>query len=280
MQVNGFLRFSFMGKQDTILGRSFEKPNADYAEILFAPDRLAARMFYFEHITLPSLARQSDQDFRFYILSSEMLPEIYKEKLNALCQSLPQILLRFTARSDMFASFEEMVSIRSDVKSVNFRLDDDDALARTFIADLREDAERLDHGSLITYPKGFTAEIGADEHPRIIRKFEPYIAIGLALVSNPGGYLNPFGIAHKKTHRRRVCYSDPNSYKYFHLIHPYADTAGFNVGKLNEAQQFDPRYDKPRRQKLNCQGFDEAFGIGTAVELAENLRIGRLKGYL
>ncbi len=65
------------------------------AEQLFQPERIEARLKTFEHLTLASMQAQTDDDFHFIVLASEMMPQPYREKLEEICSGVPQVTLRF-----------------------------------------------------------------------------------------------------------------------------------------------------------------------------------------
>ncbi|MBA3910037.1 MAG: hypothetical protein C0524_09140 [Rhodobacter sp.] len=76
--IIGHIRFSYYGYTDTFL-----KPDADDAALarLYDETRMARRFFLFERLTLPSLRAQTDQNFHILIMSSDAMPEVYKERL-------------------------------------------------------------------------------------------------------------------------------------------------------------------------------------------------------
>ncbi|CAM3188052.1 Putative rhamnosyl transferase [Paracoccus aminovorans] len=100
MQVVGICRFSLLGRGDWRPYRG--KPDDEVGRIaneqaakLFAPDRMERRLATFEHITLPSLKAQTDQNFIFLVAASELIPEEYKARLQKICDEVPQVVLRF-----------------------------------------------------------------------------------------------------------------------------------------------------------------------------------------
>lgn len=145
MQVIGICRFSLIGRGDwkTYQGQ----PEGAEAELvkqqalkLFTPERMEARLASFQHLTLASLQGQTDPDFRFIVLASELMPAIYRDRLQALCDAVPQVVLRFfgvsTAKDAQQAVFRELRIRYPDV--LQFRLDDDDCLCLDFVALMRQ----------------------------------------------------------------------------------------------------------------------------------------------
>ncbi len=140
MAIIGICRFSLVGKGDwkAFQGKSDEEAHAialAQAAQLFTPERMEARLKTFELLTLASLRAQTDQDFRFVVLSSELMPQEYKDRLQRICDTVPQVVLRFCPVSIVpiaqRAVFREL-RIKY-AQTLQFRLDDDDCLCVDFI---------------------------------------------------------------------------------------------------------------------------------------------------
>ncbi|MEI4488450.1 glycosyltransferase [Frigidibacter sp. MR17.14] len=148
MDIIGICRFSLVGRGDWKAWREGEITDEaaaaqEQAARLFTPERMEARLATFEHLTLASLAAQTDPDFAFLVLASELMPEPWRGRLVALCRRHPQVVLRFsppaTAADAQKAAFAEMGLKLGEV--LQFRLDDDDALHAGFIDGLRRGTE-------------------------------------------------------------------------------------------------------------------------------------------
>ena len=135
MRIVGICRFSLVGRGDWKPWRMVppgdeERVQEEQAAVLFSPDRLAARFALFQHVTLPSIAGQTDPDFNFLVLASELMPAAFRDRLQALCDTVPQVVLRFfpatTVGEAQARVFAEMGFRHGE--TVQFRLDDDDAL--------------------------------------------------------------------------------------------------------------------------------------------------------
>ncbi|MEM8802572.1 MAG: putative rhamnosyl transferase [Pseudomonadota bacterium] len=144
MQVIGLCRFSYPGEG------GFQVQHAsieDRIAYLYAPDRLSARFAQFETITLPGLKAQSDPDFTFVIVIGQSLPAEWRERLETLIEDFPQAVIRAYPpgphRKMMQAAINET---RSDVAKpcLQFRHDDDDAVAVDFVERLRAAADDQD----------------------------------------------------------------------------------------------------------------------------------------
>lgn len=147
VKILGVCRFSMLGRGDWKAYRNqpddaLEAIYRDQAAVLFAPERLEARLATFEHLTLRSLAGQTDPDFRLLVVASDRMPPAYQARLRAICARVDQVVLRFMppvhvsdaitqAAADMDLALPD---------TVQFRLDDDDCVARDYIRRLRRHA--------------------------------------------------------------------------------------------------------------------------------------------
>ncbi len=143
VQVLGLCRFSvpslgaFQVEHDSIAARR---------EMLYDPVRLVQRFVWFEHVFLPSLRVQTDPDFTMIVLLGEDFPQAWRGKLQALVADIPQIKLDFAPpREHRVICAEAMMRhIDPDAQIVaEHRLDDDDAVAVDFVAQVRRAAYRL-----------------------------------------------------------------------------------------------------------------------------------------
>lgn len=139
IQAIGVCRFSLL------VEGGFKRSPEDLAKravFLFDEKRLAQRFAWFRHVTLPSLKAQSDTDFRFVILASQGMGRKWRRKLRQMIAGIPQIEVDFVkpgahhdvANAAMRSRFEPGADIIAQ-----FRVDDDDAVARDYIARIRSD---------------------------------------------------------------------------------------------------------------------------------------------
>ncbi len=153
MQVIGLCRFSypalggFQVQHETI---------DDRKAFLYAPDRLEARFAMFEAFTLPSLIAQTDQDFVFIILTGDDLPDKFLQRLLDLVSVVPQIIVEQRPPGQHREVMRSVINAHksaSPAPSLQFRLDDDDAVAVSYVETLREKASKsvslLDHGGAV-----------------------------------------------------------------------------------------------------------------------------------
>lgn len=152
-------------------------------------DYLDYRYKIFKEVTLKSLSSQTNKNFNIILLHSNNLSEHEKLKMLRLEHQYP--FLTNVYLSDGM-SISKAVSdsmgklINPDRKNlVTFRLDNDDALSKDFIKNLKKYAKHNYQGKAITMPSICAVQrIGEDEYLYEARDYASN-AIGLAYVSSP-----------------------------------------------------------------------------------------------
>lgn len=156
MNIIGICRFSLVGRGDwkAFKGATDEEVGAisrENMKSLFAAERMEARLKTFELLTLASLRAQTDQDFKFLVLSSDLMPEEYKVRLQTLCDTVPQAILRFfpitTVREAQRAVCDDYGI--DYATTLQFRLDDDDCVCDDYIAKMRAETAAKMQGDSI-----------------------------------------------------------------------------------------------------------------------------------
>ncbi|MES2913734.1 MAG: glycosyltransferase [Pseudomonadota bacterium] len=210
--IYGHIRFSFYGLTDTRT-----QPDEDGAALarLYDETRMARRFFLFENLTLPSLMHQTDRDFRTVIMSSEVMPDRFKERLSAIAAKLPGAVVEYSHHQRGDLAFHKYMAEASGYKgranSVHFRLDDDDAVSVNYIARLREITRILSPSTHITFPTGvFVFPVSPTEAVGVSMVQQRFLtAIGLATVNGPSFQKNPFQMMHGNVWTRWPVVSDP-----------------------------------------------------------------------
>lgn len=145
MRVVGICRFSHVGRGDwkAYQGKDASEMEAlekQQADTLFTSERMEARLRTFEQLTLASLEAQSDPDFLFVVLSSTLMPQTYRDRLVRLCETIPQVRLRFsspcTITEAQKAAFKAFDINHAD--TIQVRLDDDDCLPNGFVEEVKK----------------------------------------------------------------------------------------------------------------------------------------------
>lgn len=136
LQVIGLCRFSYPA-----IG-GFQTEHADLAEreaFLYHTTRMDERFATFECLTLPSIRAQTDPDFLFLIVIGANMPAPMRTRLETMVRGVEQVrIIALPPERHRPAMRRAINSERDETRfSVQFRLDDDDALAVDFIAKLR-----------------------------------------------------------------------------------------------------------------------------------------------
>lgn len=147
VKILGVCRFSMLGRGDWKAYRNqpeeaLEAIYLQQAQQLFAPDRLEARLATFEHLTLRSLASQTDGDFRLLVVSSDRMPDAYRNRLEGICRGVEQVILRFLPPTHISEAIQQVATEEglNLPDTVQFRLDDDDCVSKDYIRRLRRHA--------------------------------------------------------------------------------------------------------------------------------------------
>lgn len=227
MKIYGFCRFSFFGQSDT--GKHVQSIE-DAHRLLWNPERMAVRFHLLENLMLPSIRHQDDQDFNFVILTSHDMPERYQARLDAAVSDMPNVrILRAETRNIGYALkpiVREASNDRQDA-SVHFRVDDDDALAVSYISRLRAAAKNLRPTTMISFSNGVLGFTDGDiARHRVSDKAA--IAIGLAIIKHPDSVRNVFHIQHRNYMRTNPHYIDPTFSAYHYTRHSTNNTNGYD----------------------------------------------------
>ncbi|WBU63651.1 glycosyltransferase [Paracoccus aerodenitrificans] len=269
-QVFGYIRFSFLGRSDTRLSRRVSDDEERF-RILYDPLRMEQRFYFFEKITLPSIRAQTDKDFRILVVSSEVMPDEYKQRLNSLTADIPQIEVIYSSAEhvtyEINPRLKEMTAGLTE-NTVHFRLDDDDAICSDMISLLRGCANRARENELLSFPRGFFLTMH-DGKAHLLRKFEPYIAIAWAYVNKPGQIRSPYQGMHNVAYQYVPSMLDPKPLAYIHVSHDASDTRMRVKEKLSRAMQYDPKFMTEIEQEKIQQRVAEYFPSFTAESLKQ-----------
>ncbi|UWQ17342.1 putative rhamnosyl transferase [Jannaschia sp. M317] len=147
-RIIGVLRFSYPAKEGFAVSQLSE---AALEAHLYDDARLEQRFDYLEAITLPSLAAQTDADFRCVILAGTTLPMRHRKRLRALEEAYPFLKCCFMERMGALAAakrsfrrgLEHYGGETENTHVTGFRIDDDDAVSTDYIARTRDIADRV-----------------------------------------------------------------------------------------------------------------------------------------
>lgn len=214
MQVIGLCRFSY----PALGGFQVEHESIEQREaFLYAPERLEERFRFFECFTLPCLKAQIEPDFTFLIVVGESLPREARARLEALVADVPQVVIQAHPPGPHREVMKEAInSVKAQGREpcLQFRLDDDDAVAASFVGRLRQTAERVaglmeDHRHIgIDFPRGYIARPhGGGIDATAIH--QPFWTAGLALMFRAGVNVTVMNFAHQRVGRKMPSLSFP-----------------------------------------------------------------------
>ncbi|MGH1454161.1 MAG: glycosyltransferase [Paracoccaceae bacterium] len=260
MQVIGICRFSYVGTGGFQVEHDTPEERAAY---LFDADRLEERFRTFESFTLPSIKAQTDPDFTFLIVISTLMPDVARRRLMDLVSGVPQILVEaWEPRRHRAVMRDAINGVRLDNGEfcLQFRLDDDDAVAVDFVEKLRRDGEKLvpflqgrRHVAL-DFRKGYV--VSPDEKGMMFGEIdEPCWTPALAIAFAPDVDLTVMNFSHNKLPRAMAVVS-------------FADDAMFirGINNFNDSRQKDGTkpYDMKRMDAETKRAFRQRFGIEPA----------------
>ena len=203
MQAIGICRFSYPGEGGFQVDHPTLQDRQDY---LYAPARMAERFATFETMTLPPLRAQTDDDFTLLVVIGDSLPPAHRDRLEALLADMPQAVIRAYPPGPHRKVMQQAInSVRrpSDQPCLQFRMDDDDAVACNYIEKLRAAARDLApfaarHRHIaIDFNQGFIARPGPDGLAAC-ETTTPYTTAALALMFRPDVPLSVMNFAHMK----------------------------------------------------------------------------------
>jgi len=159
---------------------------------------------------------QTDQDFTMAVMSSNAMPEEYRERLVALCARTTTLRPFFLEPMPVVQAQRQVVDeLGIDCAGMlQFRLDDDDCLFHRFIETTRAHGRRLAKlpGFGISYPNVLVSVAYSDHDPVTYLRWAPFMSCGLSL-RHPAKSVFSW-IQHKHVPRYMVSVTDPN-------FHPY-----------------------------------------------------------
>ncbi|MEL7257671.1 MAG: glycosyltransferase [Pseudomonadota bacterium] len=252
MRVIGLCRFSypaiggFKRMHDTVEERE---------AYLYAPERMDLRFRHFEALTLPSIAAQKDKRFTFLVVTGERMPKRYRDRLNDICASVPEIKVVTAAPAKHRTAMQEVIQTEigeEDTETLQFRLDDDDAVGTNFIRGIRRTARlawklRADWQNLvIEYSNGYSVKLTSGG---ILAKDiqGQFLACGLAVLFRPGDPQTVMNFAHHKLHHTMPTIIDPTTPMYLRAVHDDNDSrARGKDASLNPLNAEDRAFFKAR----------------------------------
>ncbi len=208
----GICRFSFCGKGDWRTSRAaktaseIKSMRAEVAAELYAPSRMELRFFLFENFLLPSLKSQSDRNFICLILTSDIMPKVYLERLHDICSGDPNLEVLVSSETTVHEALWPRISALNSIAGqplVNFRIDDDDCLSHDYINELRSFMIRLSDRVPVSYSRSnglVITNYQADNELFVYQANLPFNSMGTAIRVH--GERTIFSFGHNALHKR------------------------------------------------------------------------------
>lgn len=245
-RIVGVVRFSF----PALTG--FAKMPHEAAEvkaILYDPARLERRFKLFEALTLRSMRAQTDPDFQLGFLIGDDFPAPFRQRLAHLLADLPQAFVFPYPAAENFkathATFKA-ANLEGATHLTSFRLDDDDALDRNFIARLRHQANSLFplcRGTpyVISQNRGFYAFTGESGGEIFDVQERTPIGIGVALVAGVKSGHTVFIYNHRDLAERYNAFADATTPAFVRSVHRDNDAEPHVAGSKRLISQDEVR---------------------------------------
>ncbi|MEL6954819.1 MAG: glycosyltransferase [Pseudomonadota bacterium] len=231
-QIVGVCRFSYPSDG------GFSGPKRSAAELeafLFSPERLAQRFAMFETLVLPSLAAQSDPDFRLVVLIGEAMPPRWKRRMRGLAEHYRFLRICSLERLGPLVSTRRAFrrGLEGETAFVTgFRIDDDDAVAVDYVARTRALAEMLlhegqadaDRPAVVAFHRGIYWNMVDTEQP--FYEFTEKTPLGLAsaMITPTDGQVNIFRWNHRRLPAHVRCWTDPDEIMFLRTLHQSNDS--------------------------------------------------------
>ena len=166
MRTVGICHFSYAGEGGFKVGH---EDHAALEAFLYGEARMEERFRLFEAITLPCVARQTDPDFTFLIVTGTGLPAHHLARLQKLTSNIPKCVIKqYPPRPHRRIMKKAVNDWRGEPTEpcLQFKLDDDDAMALTFVEKFKQAAVDLSsitarHNSVaVDFNQGYVSTAG------------------------------------------------------------------------------------------------------------------------
>lgn len=232
-QIIGVCRFSYLGDGGFRTQRDgFEKA----AETLYAIPRMRRRFAYFENICLPSLAAQTDMDFRLIALIGDTMPFRWRKRLKDLMAQYPFLEVCTLEAAGPLNSTRRAFRRGWDGASpfiTGFRIDDDDAVAVDYIARTRAIADQLltlgwadaETPAAICFHRGIYWDMARPEAEQFwdFSEKEP-LGLASAMITTPDGMANIYRWNHRRLASQVRTWIDPVDPMFIRTLHGQNDS--------------------------------------------------------
>ena len=229
MRIIGICRFSYPA-----LG-GFKRMHDSIEEreaYLYAPERMKLRFGHFETLTLPSIRAQTHAGFTFLVVTGQNIPSQWLEHLHNITADVPQAKIVQIAPKRQRLAMHDVIQqelAEDDPGSVQFRLDDDDAVAVNFVGSIHRFARKTaplwrdKKPVAFDFNHGYSVQLSEDGIA-LREKIGNFLSCGQAAYFPPNSRKSIMSFAHQKMHHQiptlivpgapmflRACHDDNDS---------------------------------------------------------------------
>lgn len=271
IQVLGLTRFSVPS-----LG-AFQVEHASIEErraYLYDPARLDQRFAWFENVTLPGLAAQKDEAFKLVVLMGEDFPEPWLERMMDHVARMPQLVAHFAPPEHHRKICADAIRPHIDPKAevvLQFRLDDDDAVAVDFTRRLRRDWRKLkafhadrDGPIAIDYTRGLNLVARPNGTIEIVPRLEAFLGVAFAIATRPGDGHHILGFMHHVIWQQMAAVSLPDEIMWVRGAHGANDSGAPGEKPQFKADEAELRQALRKRFRIDLPALKAALGDGGA----------------
>lgn len=269
IQAIGVCRYSLLVEGGF---RNTPEDLGERAAVLYDDRRMAERLAWFTHVTLPPLLAQTDQRFRFVVLVSEAMPEKWLDRLAAVVPTDSPVEFQLCPVGKHHRIANAALKDRLDPGAevvAQFRVDDDDAVALDYVARIRSDF-RETLGALFgrfgkvsaDYSNGVILQADGGPAPVLRQVHETTWNCGQTLYTRPQEAGTLFAYGHHRMHVHMPTVTFPDTAMFIRGRHGSNDS-GFRM-PTNDASDATPELLR-RRFAVDLGALRAALG---AVEAA------------
>ena len=252
---------------------------ADRRAYLYDPARLALRFTWFEQVTLPAIAAQKDPAFRLIVLLGEDFPEPWRARMLALVEAVPQLTAHFAPPEHHRKICADAIAAHVDPGAevvLQFRLDDDDAVAVDFTRRLRRDWRKLkafhaDRGGPIAldYTRGINLFAEPDGVVELVPRREAFLGVAFAIATRPDDGHHILGYMHHVIWHEMATISLPDEIMWLRGAHGANDSGSPGRKPQFDATEAELRQALRKRFRIDLPGFKAALkDIGSGGDAA------------
>lgn len=139
---------------------------------------LSNRFVLFERFCFSSVKAQLNQNFTWLVYFDVSTPEIFKKRIEELAEEFPNFQPRYADGMEQFVP-----SIQSEIRQsrqpyiITSRLDNDDCLANTYVAEVQKRFVKTTHWAL-DFIDGYTLQVSPDyKIGKRLQRFNPFISL-------------------------------------------------------------------------------------------------------